>query len=89
MFRIGSRWQHKDNRFTYYTGLAYEYEFSGTAYGLADGADIRSASTRGGSVRFEYGLSMNSGDWTVSLNGNAYAGSRRGFNGNISLARYI
>lgn len=89
VFRIGSRWQHKDNRFTYYTGLAYEYEFSGTAYGLADGADIRSASTRGGSVRFEYGLSMNSGDWTVSLNGNAYAGSRRGFNGNISLARYI
>lgn len=87
--RIGTRWQHKDNRFTYYTGLAYEYEFSGNAYGLADGAHIESASTRGGSVRFEYGLSVDSGDWNVSLNGSAYAGSRRGFNGNISLARYI
>lgn len=89
IFRIGTRWQHKDNRLTYYTGLAYEYEFSGNVYGLADGADIRSASTRGGSVRFEYGLLMDSGDWNISLNGNAYAGSHKGFNGNISLTRHI
>lgn len=89
ILRIGSRWQHKDNRFTYYTGLAYEYEFSGNVYGIADGADIRSASTRGGSVRFEYGFLMDSGDWNISLNGNAHAGNHKGFNGNISLTRHI
>ncbi len=83
--RIGTRWQHKDHRFEYYAGLAYEYEFSGKAYGIADGMDIESASIRGGSVRFEYGASVDTGKWRVAINGSDYAGKRKGFNGNLSL----
>lgn len=87
--RIGTRWQHQDHRFEYYAGLAYEYEFSGKAYGTADGADIEGASIRGGSVRFEYGTSVDTGKWRVAINGSDYAGKRRGFNGNISLTCHI
>lgn len=84
--RIGTRWEYKDDRFTWYTGIAYEYEFSGKAYGTADDAFIRSASVRGGSVRFEYGATVETGKWTLSLNGSDYAGRRRGFNGSFSAS---
>lgn len=87
--RIGTRWEHKEAHHSWYAGIAYEYEFSGKAYGTADDAFIRSASLRGGSVRFEYGATVETGKWTLSFNGSDYAGRRRGFNGSFNATCHI
>lgn len=86
VIRIGSRYQKQDKNWKYFGGLAYEYEFGGMAHGRADGADIESASIRGGSARFEYGTAVNLGNWCLTVNASDYAGKRQGFNGNISLS---
>ena len=85
ILRVGSRWQHQDRNWEYYAGLAYQYEFSGNAYGLAEGNIIESASLRGGSVRFEYGMRLETNRWRMSLNASDYAGQHKGYNGNISV----
>lgn len=85
ILRVGSRWQHQDRNWEYYAGLAYQYEFSGNAYGLAEGNIIESASLRGGSVRFEYGMRLETNRWRMSLNASNYAGQHKGYNGNISV----
>lgn len=85
ILRAGTRWEKKSHNWDWYAGLAYEFEFSGHATGLADGARIRGASIRGGSVRFEYGTQYTQGRWNLALNGSDYAGKRKGFNGNISV----
>ncbi len=85
ILRIGSRWQHQDRNWEYYAGLAYQYEFSGNAYGLAEGNIIESASLRGGSVRLEYGMRLETNRWRVALNASDYAGQHKGYNGNISV----
>lgn len=85
ILRVGSRWQHQDRNWEYYAGLAYQYEFSGNAYGLAEGNIIESASLRGGSVRFEYGMRLETNRWRISLNASDYAGQHKGYNGNISV----
>lgn len=85
ILRIGSRWQHQDRNWEYYAGLAYQYEFSGNAYGLAEGNIVESASLRGGSVRLEYGMRLETNRWRVALNASDYAGQHKGYNGNISV----
>lgn len=85
ILRVGSRWQHQDRNWEYYAGLAYQYEFSGNAYGFAEGNIIESASLRGGSVRFEYGMRLETNRWRMSLNASDYAGQHKGYNGNISV----
>ena len=85
ILRVGSRWQHQDRNWEYYAGLAYQYEFSGNAYGLAEGNIIESASLRGGSVRFEYGMRLETNRWRMSLNASDYAGQHKGYTGNISV----
>lgn len=85
ILRVGSRWQHQDRNWEYYAGLAYQYEFSGNAYGLAEGNIIESASLRGGSVRFEYGMRLETNRWRMSLNASDYAGQHKGYHGNISV----
>ncbi|MBO5590862.1 MAG: hypothetical protein J5923_06475 [Acidaminococcaceae bacterium] len=89
VLRVGARYGTSDKRWNWYGGLAYEYEFDGKATGRADGAEIRAASIKGGSVRGELGIRMEAtktSPWKADIRLTGYAGKRRGIGGNVSVA---
>lgn len=73
----------------WYAGLAYEYEFDGKSTGTADGAPIRAASIKGGSVLGEVGLHLSATEtnpWEADLNLHGSCGQHRGVGGTVSVA---
>ncbi len=89
VLRVGARYGSADRKWNWYGGLAFDYEFDGEATGKVDGAAIRSASVKGGSVRGELGLRMDAtktNPWHMDISVYGYGGKHRGFGGNVSLA---
>ena len=89
LLRIGARYGSNDKKWNWYGGLAYEYEFGGESRGTVDGLAIRSASIKGGSVRGEIGMRMDTtktNPWKVDISIYGYGGKHRGFGGNVSVA---
>ena len=89
VLRVGARYGATDKKWNWYGGLAYEYEFDGKATGRADGAEIRAASIKGGSVRGEVGIRMEAtktSPWKADIRLTGYAGKRRGISGNVAVA---
>ena len=89
VLRVGARYTMKREKWNFFGGLAYEYEFDGLATGKADGFAIRGADLGGGSLRMELGATMNPGEnspWALDLNLTGYAGTKRGVSGGVSVA---
>ncbi|ORU01116.1 Large exoproteins involved in heme utilization or adhesion [Anaerovibrio sp. JC8] len=88
LLRVGARYTEKrDDQWSFYGGLAYEYEMCGRAYGTVNGVDIRGADIGGGRIRGEIGAFMKptaDTPWGVDLNLTAYAGKKQGVMGSIS-----
>ena len=85
--RIGARvTTNKENKFSTYYGIAYEYEFNGNAGMRAAGMEVPEQSLRGSSYMAEAGLNYQpSADspWSFDLNMRGYAGERQGASFNV------
>ena len=85
--RIGARvTSNKENKFSTYYGLAYEYEFNGDAEMRAAGMKAPTQSLQGSSVMAEIGLNYQSAPdspWSFDLNMRGYAGERQGGSFNV------
>lgn len=87
--RIGARvTTNKENKFSTYYGLAYEYEFNGSAGMRAAGMEVPEQSLRGSSYMAEAGLNYQpSADspWSFDLNMRGYVGERQGASFNVQV----
>lgn len=85
--RIGARLTaNRENKFSTYYGLAYEYEFNGRAGMRAAGMEVPEQSLRGSSYMAEAGLNYQSSadsPWSFDLNMRGYAGERQGASFNV------
>ena len=85
--RIGARiTSNKENKFSTYYGLAYEYEFNGSVGMRAAGMEVPEQSLRGSSYMAEAGLNYQpSADspWSFDLNMRGYTGERQGASFNV------
>ena len=85
--RIGARvTSNKENKFSTYYGLAYEYEFNGDAEMRAAGMKAPTQSLQGSSVMAEIGLNYQptpDSPWSFDLNMRGYAGERQGASFNV------
>ena len=85
--RIGARvTSNKENKFSTYYGLAYEYEFNGDAEMRAAGMKAPTQSLQGSSVMAEIGLNYQpapESPWSFDLNMRGYAGKRQGGSFNV------
>ena len=85
--RIGARvTSNKENKFSTYYGLAYEYEFNGNAEMRATGMKAPTQSLQGSSVMAEIGLNYQptpDSPWSFDLNMRGYAGERQGGSFNV------
>ena len=85
--RIGARvTSNKENKFSTYYGLAYEYEFNGDAEMHAAGMKAPTQSLQGSSVMAEIGLNYQptpDSPWSFDLNMRGYAGERQGGSFNV------
>ena len=85
--RIGARvTSNKENKFSTYYGLAYEYEFNGDAEMRAAGMKAPTQSLQGSSVMAEVGLNYQptpDSPWSFDLNMRGYAGERQGGSFNV------
>lgn len=85
--RIGARiTSNKENRFSTYYGLAYEYEFNGDADMTAQGLKAPTQSLQGSSVMAEIGFNYQptpTSPWSFDLNMRGYTGERQGGNFNV------
>ena len=85
--RIGARvTSNKENKFSTYYGLAYEYEFNGDAEMRAAGMKAPTQSLQGSSVIAEIGLNYQptpDSPWSFDLNMRGYAGERHGGSFNV------
>ena len=85
--RIGARvTSNKENKFSTYYGLAYEYEFNGDAEMRAAGMKAPTQSLQGSSVMAEIGLNYQPTPdslWSFDLNMRGYAGERQGGSFNV------
>ena len=85
--RIGARvTSNKENKFSTYYGLAYEYEFKGDAEMRAAGMKAPTQSLQGSSVMAEIGLNYQptpDSPWSFDLNMRGYAGERQGGSFNV------
>ena len=85
--RIGARiTNNKDNKFSTYYGLAYEYEFNGDADMTAQGLKAPTQSLQGSSVMAEIGFNYQptpDSPWSFDLNMRGYAGERQGGSFNV------
>lgn len=90
LLRLGARYTFwKEDVWSGYGGLAYEYEFDGKAGGFADGLAIRLASLQGSSALFEVGLRREAAadnPWSIDLNISAHAGERKGIMGGARVS---
>ena len=85
--RIGARiTSNKENKFSTYYGLAYEYEFNGDADMQAQGLKAPTQSLQGSSVMAEVGFNYQptpTSPWSFDLNMRGYAGERQGGSFNV------
>ena len=85
--RIGARvTSNKENKFSTYYGLAYEYEFNGDADMMAKGLKAPTQSLQGSSVMAEVGFNYQptpTSPWSFDLNMRGYAGERQGGSFNV------
>ena len=85
--RIGARiTSNKENKFSTYYGLAYEYEFNGDADMTAQGLKAPTQSLQGSSVIAEVGFNYQptpTSPWSFDLNMRGYAGERQGGSFNV------
>ena len=85
--RIGARiTSNKENKFSTYYGLAYEYEFNGDADMTAQGLKAPKQSSQGSSVMAEVGFNYQptpTSPWSFDLNMRGYAGERQGGSFNV------
>lgn len=79
--RIGARiTSNKENKFSTYYGLAYEYEFNGDADMTAQGLKAPTQSLQGSSVMAEVGFNYQptpTSPWSFDLNMRGYTGERQ------------
>ena len=89
--RVGARiTNNKENKFSTYYGLAYEYEFNGDADMTAQGLRADTQSLQGSSVMAEVGFNYQptpTSPWSFDLNMRGYTGERQGGSFNV-LATY-
>lgn len=85
--RIGARiTSNKENKFSTYYGLAYEYEFNGDADMTAQGLKAPTQSLQGSSVMAEVGFNYQptpNSPWSFDLNMRCYTGERQGGSFNV------
>ena len=85
--RIGARvTTNKENKFSTYYGLAYEYEFNGDADMKAQGINAPTQSLQGSSYMAELGLNYQptpDSPWSFDLNLRGYTGERQGGSFNV------
>ena len=85
--RIGARiTSNKENKFSTYYGLAYEYEFNGDADMTAQELKAPTQSLLGSSVMAEIGFNYQptpDSPWSFDLNMRGYAGERQGGSFNV------
>ena len=85
--RIGARiTSNKENKFSTYYGLAYEYEFNGDADMTAQGLKAPKQSLQGSSVMAEIGFNYQptpDSPWSFDLNMRGYTGERQGGSFNV------
>lgn len=85
--RIGARiTSNKENKFSTYYGLAYEYEFNGDADMTAQGLKASTQSLQDSSVMAEVGFNYQptpTSPWSFDLNMRGYAGERQGGSFNV------
>ena len=85
--RIGARLTtNKENKFSIYYGLAYEYEFNGDADMRAQNMSAPEQSLKGSSCMAEIGMNYkpsSESPWSFDLSMRGYAGQRDGFSGNV------
>ena len=85
--RVGARiTSNKENKFSTYYGLAYEYEFNGDADMTAQGLRADTQSLQGSSVMAEVGFNYQptpDSPWSFDLNMRGYAGEREGASFNV------
>ena len=85
--RIGARiTSNKENKFSTYYGLAYEYEFNGDADMTAQGLRADTQSLQGSSVMAEVGFNYQptpDSPWSFDLNMRGYTGERQGGSFNV------
>ena len=85
--RVGARiTSNKENKFSTYYGLAYEYEFNGDADMTAQGLRADTQSLQGSSVMAEVGFNYQptpDSPWSFDLNMRGYAGERQGGSFNV------
>ena len=77
---------NKENKFSTYYGLAYEYEFNGDADMTAQGLRADTQSLQGSSVMAEVGFNYQptpDSPWSFDLNMRGYAGERQGGSFNV------
>ena len=87
--RIGARiTSNKENKFSTYYGLAYEYEFNGDADMTAQGLKAPTQSLQGSSVMAEVGFNYQptpDSPWSFDLNMRGYTGERQGGSFNVQV----
>lgn len=85
--RIGARLTtNKENKFSTYYGLAYEYEFNGDADMRAQNMSAPEQSLKGSSCMAEIGMNYkpsSESPWSFDLSMRGYVGQRDGFSGNV------
>ena len=85
--RIGARiTSNKENKFSTYYGLAYEYEFNGDADMTAQGLKAPTQNLQGSSVMAEIGFNYQptpDSPWSFDLNMRGYTGERQGGSFNV------
>ena len=85
--RIGARiTSNKENKFSTYYGLAYEYELNGDADMTAQGLKAPTQSLQGSSVMAEVGFNYQptpDSPWSFDLNMRGYTGERQGGSFNV------
>ena len=85
--RVGARLiTNKENKFSTYYGLAYEYEFNGDAEMRAAGMSAPTQSLQGSSCMAEIGFNYQptpDSPWSFDLNMRGYAGQREGATFNV------
>ena len=85
--RVGARLTtNKENKFSTYYGLAYEYEFNGDAEMRAAGMSAPTQSLQGSSCMAEVGFNYQptpDSPWSFDLNMRGYAGEREGATFNV------
>lgn len=85
--RIGARITgNKENKFSTYYGLAYEYEFNGDADMTAQGLKAPTQSLQGSSVMAEVGFNYQptpTSPWSFDINMRGYTGERQGGSFNV------